>query len=120
MLGAEGPSFRSIYEWFSSVSLYKANPVMTVLLGREQWTLGQFQMLLGLYHFLSHNIDDILGNFYHHFDSHGWDRCDHSKSPIFFLQISSAKIPWELMLLRFLLWECQLSLQTLGTVLFQF
>lgn len=68
---------------------------------------------------LSYNIDDILGNFQHHFVSHGWDRCDHSRNPIF-LQISSTKILWELMLLRFLLWGCQLSLQTLGTVLFQF
>lgn len=68
---------------------------------------------------LSCNIDDSLGGFSVILSIMQGRNVIIPGNPNFSSRISSPKILWELMLLRFLVWGCQLSLQTLGAVLAQ-
>ena len=114
-MGALQPSFRLVNEYLSSGSpdeakahgdsLTRQGPVdfRTV-----ENTAGTTQLACSL---LSPNIDDSLGGFSVILSiMHETDII--ILRNIIFSLIFSPKILWELMLLRFLVWGCQLSLQT--------
>lgn len=92
-------------------------------LGKDQPTLGQCRILLEPY--AQHTLFSLIMLMVRFVVfsvslsvMHGTDMLILRK-PIFFLNFFSHKILWELMLLEFLFWKYQLSLQTLGTVLIE-
>lgn len=102
LLGALRAKFRPVYKCLYNKSPGESKFIRTVLFHKDQWTRDNAECCwdhTACMFLLCHNIDDTIG-------CHEWERCDNSWKPYFF--------PF-----GFLVWRCQLPLQTPGAVLIQ-